>query len=116
MSDEWTAGRVEVQDAELFAARLREVAPALPDRIDAQPENIDQGLAKLVLTLIEFLRQVLEHQAVRRMEAASLTEEEVEQLGLALLQLQDRLAELKDTFGLSAQDLNIDLGPFGRLL
>jgi hypothetical protein len=116
MSDESGSGRVEARDAELFAARLREVAPLLPERIDAQPEDIDAGLARLVLTLIEFLRQVLEHQAVRRMEAGSLSDEEVERLGLALFRLQERLTEIKDTFGLAGEDLNIDLGPLGRLL
>jgi hypothetical protein len=65
---------------------------------------------------VEFLRRVLEHQAVRRMEGGSLTDEQVEQLGLTLLRLQDRLTELKNAFGLADQDLNIDLGPLGRLL
>jgi hypothetical protein len=67
------------------------------------------------LTLIELLRKVLEHQAVRRMEGGSLTDEEVERLGLALLRLHERMGELKRTFGLSDDDLNIDLGPLGRL-
>ncbi len=121
MSDEVRSGaasmpRVEVDDAALFAAELGEVAPALPRRIEARAENIDQGLARLVLTLIEFIRQLLEHQAVRRMEGGGLTDEQVEELGLALLRLRERLDEIKDVFGLSGEELNIDLGPLGRLL
>jgi hypothetical protein len=107
---------VDADDAELFAAELREIAPALPERIAANPEDIETGVAKLVLTLVEFLRKVLEHQAVRRMEGGTLTDEQVEQLGLALLRLQERLGEMKKAFGLSDDDLNIDLGPLGRLL
>ncbi len=110
------APRVEADDPAFFAAELGEVAPALARRIEARPENIDQGLAKLVLTLIEFIRQLLEHQAVRRMEGGGLTGEQVEELGLALLRLRERLDEIKDVFGLSGEELNIDLGPLGRLL
>ena len=107
---------VESNDPDLFAAQLREIAPGLPERIAANADDIEAGVAKLVLTLVEFLRRVLEHQAVRRMEGGSLTDEQIEQLGLALLRLQERLTELKTAFGLADQDLNIDLGPLGRLL
>ena len=96
-------------------AALHAVACALPDRINADPERVEQGLARLVLTVIELLRQVLEHQAVRRMDGGTLTEEEIERLGLALLKLNTRMDELKATFGLTDDDLNIDLGPLGRL-
>jgi actin-like ATPase involved in cell morphogenesis len=94
---------------------LRALASALPARIDATPEGVEQGLAKLVLTIIEVLRKVLEHQAVRRMDGGSLSDDEVERLGLALLSLDGRLRELKTVFGLSDQELEIDLGPLGRL-
>jgi hypothetical protein len=110
------ARRVRADDLALFAAELREIAPTLPDRIDAQPEDIEQGLARLVLTLIEFLRQVLEHQAVRRMEGGGLSDEQIERLGLSLLRLQERLGEIKTAFGLEGEELNVDLGPLGRLL
>ena len=113
MSDE---SRVDADDAELFAAELAEIAPSLPSRIDANPEDVEAGLGKLVLTLVEFLRQVLEHQAVRRMEGGTLSDEEVERLGLALMRLQERLEEIKAEFGLAGEDLNIDLGPLGRLI
>jgi hypothetical protein len=91
------------------------VANGLPDRINADPERVEQGLARLVLTVIELLRQVLEHQAIRRMDGGTLSEEEIERLGLALLKLNHRMDELKGTFGLTDEDLNIDLGPLGRL-
>ncbi len=97
-------------------AALESLATSFPERINADPEHVDQGLARLVLTVIELLRHILEHQAIRRMDGGSLTDEEVERLGLALLKLSQRMDELKATFGLSDDDLNIDLGPLGRLL
>jgi hypothetical protein len=112
MSDD----RIDADDPQLFEAELAEIAPALPGRIEATPEDVEAGLAKLVLTLIEFLRQILEHQAVRRMEGGTLSDEEIEKLGLTLMRLQQRLGELKNEFGLADEDLNIDLGPLGRLI
>jgi len=99
----------------LPSAALESLAHALPDRINADPDHVEQGLARLVLTVIELLRQVLEHQAIRRMDGGTLSEEEIERLGIALLKLSQRMDELKATFGLSDEDLNIDLGPLGRL-
>jgi hypothetical protein len=100
---------------ELSQAAIDALAHALPDRINADPEKVEQGLARLVLTVVELLRRVLEHQAVRRMDGGTLTEQEVETLGLALLKLNGRMDELKTTFGLTDEELNIDLGPLGRL-
>ena len=105
-SDDLTALRAELQ-------RLRGV---LPNRVDVDPEGVEQGLARLVLTLVEFLRQLLERQAVRRMEGGSLTDEEVERVGLALLKLEEKLHELAAMFGLQPGDLNLNLGPLGDLL
>lgn len=105
-----------VGEVERLAAELHELAPGLPDRLEATPENVDQGLAKLVLTLVELLRRVLEHQAVRRMEGGALSDEEIERLGLTLLRLQERMEELKVVFGIEGEELNIDLGPLGKLL
>lgn len=96
-------------------APLAEVAEGLPPRLNTDPEKVENGLAKLVLTLIEVLRKVLEHQAVRRMEGGHLSEAEVEKLGVALLRLNDRMQEMKETFGLTDEDLQIDLGPLGKL-
>lgn len=103
-------------EPELAVAQLRDLAPALPERIEAGADDIESGVAKLVLTLVEFIRQLLEHQAVRRMEGGGLSEEEIERLGLALLRLQEKLQEIKHAFGLEDEDLNVDLGPLGRLL
>ena len=91
------------------------LANALPERINADPDKVEQGLARLVLTVIELLRRVLEHQAVRRMDGGSLSDEQIERLGLALLRLNDRMDELKKTFDLTDDDLSIDLGPLGEL-
>ena len=99
-----------------LTAELRDMAPGLPSRIEANADDIETGLARLVLTIVELLRQVMEHQAVRRMEGGSLSEEEIEQLGLSLMRLQERLEEIKTAFGLAGEELNIDLGPLGRLL
>ncbi|MDQ6871704.1 MAG: gas vesicle protein K [Gemmatimonadota bacterium] len=96
-------------------APLEAIAEGLPPRLNADPDKIENGLAKLVLTLIEVLRKVLEHQAVRRMEGGHLSDEEVERLGVALLRLNDRMQDMKGTFGLTDEDLQIDLGPLGRL-
>ena len=100
---------------EQLEASLHALARALPDRINGDPERVEQGLARIALTVIELLRKVLEHQAVRRMEGGSLTDDEVERLGLALLRLDERMTELKAVFGLTDADLDIDLGPLGRL-
>src|SRR6266576_1375778 len=96
-------------------AALHAIARALPEHINADPERVEQGLARLVLTVIELLREVLEHQAIRRMDGGTLSDEEIERLGLALLKLNHRMDELKTIFGLTDADLNIDLGPLGRL-
>ena len=84
--------------------------------MDCTPENIEQGLAKLVLSLIELLRQLLERQAIRRMEGGSLTEDQVENMGAALMKLEAKVHELTEHFGLTLADLNLDLGPLGNLL
>ena len=88
----------------------------LPSRINIDAQSVEQGLAKLVLTLIEFIRRLLEKQAVRRMEGGDLSPEQIEELGLALMKLEAKLQELKTQFGLEAEDLNLDLGPIGRLI
>jgi hypothetical protein len=108
---------VQTLDAPKDAAitPLETVAEGLPPRLNTDPDKVENGLAKLVLTLIEVLRKVLEHQAVRRMEGGHLSDEEVERLGIALLRLNDRMQDMKGIFGLTDDDLQIDLGPLGRL-
>jgi hypothetical protein len=97
-------------------AELTEIAQALPSSIDVDPDAVGRDLARLVLTLIELLRQVVEHQAVRRMDDPDLSEEQVERMGLALLRLEEKMEEIRDVFGLAPEDLNVDLGPLGKLL
>ena len=99
-----------------MVAQLTELAEGLPSRIDVDPEEVSRDLVQLVLTIVELLRRVVEHQAVRRMEDPDLSDEQVERMGIALERLESRMAELKDVFGLAGDDLNIDLGPLGKVL
>lgn len=85
-------------------------------RVKADPEDVERGLAGLVLTLIEFLRQAMERQAIRRMEGGTLTDDEIERLGETFMKLEARMEELKDEFGLTDEDLNLNLGPLGNLM
>jgi Gas vesicle protein K len=96
-------------------SKLKEEAGSVPGRIELSPENIEQGLGKLVLTLVDFLRQLLERQAIRRMEGGTLSDEEIEEMGVALMKLEAKIRELAEEFGLSPADLNLDLGPLGKL-
>ena len=107
---------IETTHPQEFVEQLRYVADSLPSRINIDAESVEQGLAKLVLTLIEFIRRLLEKQAVRRMEGGDLSPEQIEELGLALMRLEAKLQELKTQFGLADEDLNLDLGPIGRLI
>ena len=86
------------------------------ERLPLDSSKVEQGLAKLVLTIIELLRQLMERQAMRRVESDSLTDEQLEELGLTLMRLEEKMEELKCIFGLEAEDLNIELGPLGKLL
>jgi hypothetical protein len=104
------------RDLELFGDELERLDSALSRRVNADRENLEKGLAQLVLTLIELLRQLMERQALRRIEGGSLSPDEVERLGETLRLLSERMEELKDQFGLDDEDLNLDLGPLGRLL
>ena len=85
-------------------------------RIALDPESVKKGLGQLVLTVVELLRQLLEKQALRRIEGGSLTEQEVERLGLTFLELNEQMTWLKQQYGLTDDDLNLDLGPLGKLL
>jgi hypothetical protein len=104
-----------MSDADELELQLNELSRSLPDRINAEPASAGQELGRLVLTLVEVVRKVLEHQAVRRMDSGTLTPDEVERLGLALMRLSEKMSELKAAFGLKDEDLDIDLGPLGRL-
>jgi hypothetical protein len=95
-------------------------ARSLPEpprrRVTADPESVERGLVTLVLTVVELLRQLMERQALRRVDQGDLTDAQVEQVGTTLMALEDRMAELREHFGLKPEDLNIDLGPLGPLL
>ncbi len=97
-------------------AELAELDAGLGRRLNADPENLEKGLAQLVLTIVELLRQLMERQALRRVESDSLSDEEVERLGRTFMALADRMEELKRTFGLTDADLNLNLGPLGDLM
>jgi hypothetical protein len=86
------------------------------NRIDADPESVERGLVSLVLTIVELLRQLMERQALRRVDQGTLTDEQVENIGRTLMALEERMAELREHFGLTREDLNLDLGPLGPLL
>lgn len=85
-------------------------------RIVADPERLERDLARLVLSVVELLRQLLERQAVRRVESGVLSDEEIERLGLTLSKLEVRMGELKAAFGLEGQELALDLGPLRDLV
>lgn len=93
-----------------------QLANSTDGRINIDQENAEKGLAQLVLTVIELLRQIVERNAMRRVEGGTLSDEQVESLGVALMTLEEKMEELRDVFGLEAEDLNIDLGPLGSLL
>ena len=88
----------------------------LSRRVNADPEDVERGLAQLVLTVVELLRQLMERQALRRIEGGTLTDDEIERLGVGLMKLEQRMEELKDDLGLHDADLNLSLGPLGDLL
>jgi len=106
----------QVDDPEKDLPHREHLGPVVPERINTEPHGVEKGLAKLVLTLVELLRQLMERQAIRRMEGGSLTDEEVERLGRAFMKLQQRMTELKKTFGFEQDELNLHLGPLGKLL
>ncbi|WP_088011967.1 gas vesicle protein K [Gottfriedia acidiceleris] len=86
------------------------------ERINLNPEDVEHGLAQLVLTILELLRKLVERQAIKRVEGGTLTDEQIEKLGTALLNLEEKMEELLIVFGLEGKDLNIDLGPLGNLM
>jgi predicted DNA-binding transcriptional regulator YafY len=95
---------------------VSELPRSLPQRLETDPESVERDLFKLVLTIIELIRQLMEAQALRRLDEGDLTEDQIEGLGLGLLHLEEAMEDLKSRYGLSAEDLNIDLGPLGWLL
>jgi len=107
---------IETDSREAFIEEIEKVQDVLPKRIDANPKNVEKGLAKLVLTLVELIRKLLEKQAMRRIEGGSLSEEEIEGIGETLMKLENKMKELKEIFGLKDEELNLNLGPLGDLM
>lgn len=113
-----SSGSVKVQSHALsdFVQEMQGHPPITAPRISLRQDDVKNGLGKLVLTLVELIRELLEKQAIRRMESGALTDLEVERLGSTFQQLSQQVVRLKKEFGLEGEDLNIDLGPLGKLL
>ena len=107
---------VESDSPEDFMEEIEKIQNILPKKINANPENCEKGLAKLVLTLIELIRQLMEKQGMKRMDSKSLSEEEIEKLGETFMKLEEKMEELKGVFDLEDEELNLDLGPLGDLM
>jgi gas vesicle protein GvpK len=103
-------------DLAIFGDELDRLRAGLGRRVNADGENLEKGLAQLVLTVIELLRQLMERQALHRMEDGTLTSDEIERLGRVFMALAERMDELKELFGLEDEDLNLNLGPLGNLM
>ncbi len=116
----------DLDEVEAFARELAQLrrrtarggasGSVFPGHVDANPQTTEQGLAKLVLALIDIIRRLMEKQAIRRIEGGSLTDEEIERMGETFLKLEQKMEELKAVFGLRDEDLDLDLGPLRDLL
>ena len=111
-------GTREIEELQLIADDLKQrlETTTSPGRWNANPEDVRRSVMQLVLTLVDFIRQLMERQALRRIDGGTLSEEQVERLGTTFMELDRRMAELTEQFGLTERDLNLDLGPLGRLL
>ena len=107
----------DVQDLQRLADELKRRVESTtgPTRWTADPEDVRKSVMQLVLTLVDFIRQVMERQAIRRMDEGTLTPEEIERVGTALMKLEETIHDLARQVGLEPDDLNLDLGPLGRL-
>lgn len=105
-----------VTAAELRALRREVAKHTAPMRWNPEPDDVQKSVAQLVLTIVEFLRKLMERQAIRRMEQKTLTKKEVEAVGAALMKLEETVRDIGRRFGLAPEDLNLDLGPIGKLM
>jgi hypothetical protein len=105
-----------VQEIESIRAEVERLARSAPPRWNADPDDVRRSVARLVLTLVDFIRQLLERQAIRRMDAGTLTPEQTEAVGLALMRLEETVRDIGRQFGIAPEDLNLDLGPVGKLM
>jgi gas vesicle protein GvpK len=103
-------------DLDAFATDRPRLDNVLTRRVNADPESVERGLAQLVLTIVELLRQLMERQALRRIDGGTLSDEQIERLGRTFMELDKRMEELRHEFGLDIEDLNLNLGPLGNLL
>lgn len=115
MSKKRGGSRIEELAAQELARLRARVQEQGANRWNAEPEDVQRALAKLVLTLMEFLRRLLERQAIRRMENGTLDEDEIERLGIALMKLEETVRDLAERFGIDPEELTLDLGPLGKL-
>src|SRR5688572_30153166 len=107
---------LEVERLDDLRRELERASGGSPLRWNADPDDVQRSVAQLVLTLVEFIRQLLERQAIRRMEAGTLTDQQTEDIGSALMTLEATVRDLAARFGISIEDLNLDLGPAGKLI
>jgi hypothetical protein len=110
------AAAAPVTAAELRALRREIAKRTAPVRWNPEPDDVQKSVAQLVLTIVEFLRKLMERQAIRRMEQKTLTKKEVEAVGEALMKLEETIRDIGRRFGLAPEDLNLDLGPLGKLM
>lgn len=108
--------KIETAQPAMFASAMQRPAPSMPRRLELDPDKLKSGLGQLVLTLVRLLHELLEKQALRRFEAGGLSELEVERLGFTLMRQAEEIDRLRIAFGLEPEDLNMDLGPLGRLI
>ena len=106
----------EVAELEDLRRELERLGGRSPLRWNADPDDVQRSVAQLVLTLVEFIRRLLERQAIRRMETGTLTDQQTEDIGRALMQLESTVRDLAGRFGIPIEDLNLDLGPAGKLI
>jgi hypothetical protein len=106
----------EVAELDALRRELERASGPSPLRWNADPDDVQRSVAQLVLTLVEFIRRLLERQAIRRMEAGTLTAEQTEDIGRALMTLEDTVRDFAARFGIAIEDLNLDLGPAGKLM
>lgn len=107
---------MEVSELEDLRRELERTAAGSPLRWNANPDDVQRSVAQLVLTLVEFVRKLLERQAIRRMEARTLTDRQTEEVGVALMKLEETIRDIAAKFGISPDELNLDLGPIGKLM
>lgn len=106
----------EVAELEELRKELERTASKSPLRWNADPDDVQRSVAHLVLTLVEFIRKLLERQAIRRMQAGSLSDQQTEEVGMALMKLEETVRDIATKFGIPPEDLNLDLGPIGKLM